>query len=1454
MPEVPSSSSRPGSGSKPSTGWQPPTLEDMQAMLPQYQFVSLLGRGGMGAVYKAVQVSLDRPVAVKVLPGDLIDDTDAQFAERFKNEARTMAKMNHPSIVNVYDFGETNTGLLYIVMEFIDGTDVSKMIAGQGKLPENYALSITAHVCDALAYAHRNGVIHRDIKPANILINMDGAVKVADFGLAKQNDSGMSGLTKTNMAMGTPDFVAPEALIPGVPLDGRADLYAVGVMLYQMLTGEIPRGMWTMPGMRLGTDPRFDAIIGKAMQTDREARYQSAAEVRKDLDTILTTPRAALPKQQAAAQTQPSQAPPRPVSHGPRAPQQPEEKQHSAPPPKKVNLGMIIGLGATAVLLIGGYLVMKPATQVKKATVSTPPAASTPASTPKPAPKPALTSQPSAASGLPPLPSRVAKQTLDLLALTDPVLDRVSVPSLIGSNEWKREGGELVYQPDGRSGKLAAPVAFDCQDYEIEFKAKKHSGNDRIHVDVPLKNGRILPLILNAPGRKVLNEKDGSSWSGFADGLVHVTIRVIDGAGSSDRIVIQRQNVKGNPLANWSGDLDTLAKPGEAHPAFPKQPVTSVFVMKDKYAVQMWTLRVFEGEAKVLRETTASVASRAPAQSAPTASGAVNLLATVDPKRSTIEGNWSLQNGELHCRAGSYARLAFDHAPPEEYDFLTQFTRTAGTNAISQHVVHAGHDVMWLMGGFGNTTLGFELVGGKSGKDNATAVKSGIENGRRYESVVKVRRDRLQVELDGKLVVDYKTNGSDLSVNDRWKFPNSKKLGIGCQNDTMFHRIELIPFTSMPVASAPAVATSSPAAPSATMPVPAAPVSPPVPPPANDPVSVKLADFEAKFQAAFERDAGAAYKAQLAKLNTGYVTALDRALAEAAKAGKLDDAVALREEKQRIAEGKSLPPEDLDTLPESLKKLRATWRGAEAGYAKQRNALAAPLFDAYDRALDALQTELTKLNKIDDALRVKTGRDELAQRRVSVAPAAVETPVTAKAALPAAVNEASSSWRRAAEWILGVGGEIRIRRNDGGQIALRDANDLPAGRFDILSITIDPRNGKNTEITDDDFTRFNGLRDIESVRMAHLPSITGSGFAAFAASADSMESFAVYDAPLQPQHLGFITQFKKLRMLELNHIESLPAESLARIQVFKELTQLRLLGQMKLDDKALLGLGGLTKLTELNLPGVQITDEGLVALKGMKGLISLELSDVKGITGSGFVHLAGAKELLRLQLAHTAVDDAALAHLSGLTKLRDVALHQTAITDAGMRHLAMCKDLRVLEIGAKGITGATLSQLSGCKELVRLDLYDRTNPSMTAVDDAGLQSLAVAGLPKLTDLALARGGVTDAGLAHLSDMKLTKLRTNEAPGPEGLRHIAAITTLEFLELGRGSLTDEGLAILSELKALKTLMSDESQVTDAGLKVLEGMRSLKTVTLGKSQTTQAGRDALSKARPDLKVVN
>ncbi len=368
-------SESPQSGSAgPGPKWQPPSVEHLQALLPAYEILSMLGFGGMGAVYKGRQLSLDRTVAIKILPPGALDE-DRKYAQRFKNEARTMAKLTHPGIVTVYDFGETAEGQLYFVMEYVDGTDVSKMIQATGKLPQDHALAIIAHVCDALAYAHAHGVVHRDIKPANVLINMQGQVKVADFGLAKIEDPSMtSGLTQSGMAMGTPDFVAPEALLMGVDVDGRADLYAVGVMLYQMLTGEIPRGLFQMPSVKTQgeLDPRYDAIITRAMQTNRDLRYQAATEIRKDLDSILTVPRvraneashaaAAVPKgaianvpgQRSVARKPAPKGPPR-RGHGAveAAPEEPvpRPKENRMPPRFFVILG-VIGIA----LFVGAWL------------------------------------------------------------------------------------------------------------------------------------------------------------------------------------------------------------------------------------------------------------------------------------------------------------------------------------------------------------------------------------------------------------------------------------------------------------------------------------------------------------------------------------------------------------------------------------------------------------------------------------------------------------------------------------------------------------------------------------------------------------------------------------------------------------------------------------------------------------------------------------------------------------------------------------------------------------------------------------------------------------------------------------------------------------------------------------------------------------------------------------------
>ncbi|MCB1279287.1 protein kinase, partial [Prosthecobacter sp.] len=339
-------------GSKPSGPWVPPTAEELHKLLPEYEIVKMLGRGGMGAVYMGKQISLDRPVAIKIL-SNALEEADASFAERFKNEAKAMGKLSHPGIVAVHDFGETEGGLLYIVMEYVEGTDVAKMIAKSGRLHTEHAMAITAHVCDALGYAHERGIIHRDIKPANIMVGYDGVVKVADFGLAKMTHSQNTGLTQSGMAMGTLHYMAPEALMLGSAVDHRADIYAVGVMLYQMLTGKIPQGMFKLPSLQIpGLDPRYDGIIAKAIMEDREARYQTVRELRGDLDAILTQPVIKVEESaEAAPAVLPTQA--RPQRPGARQSQRPP--QSSAPPPPKArSSGAWLVPAVLAVLALGG--------------------------------------------------------------------------------------------------------------------------------------------------------------------------------------------------------------------------------------------------------------------------------------------------------------------------------------------------------------------------------------------------------------------------------------------------------------------------------------------------------------------------------------------------------------------------------------------------------------------------------------------------------------------------------------------------------------------------------------------------------------------------------------------------------------------------------------------------------------------------------------------------------------------------------------------------------------------------------------------------------------------------------------------------------------------------------------------------------------------------------------------
>ncbi len=795
--------------------WEPPSPAELQEQMPGYTIEKLLGRGGMGAVYKGVQSNLDRTVAIKILPPG-VEQEDPSFAERFKNEAKLMARLNNPAVVSVHDFGLTTGGLLYFAMEYVDGTDVSQMIRSQGKLPPEHALAITAHVCDALSAAHELGIVHRDIKPANVLINMKGQVKVADFGLAKIEEPGTHGLTKTGYAMGTPDFVAPEVLMLGSHIDGRADLYAVGVMLYQMLTGEVPRGAFKPATARLpGLDPRFDPIIMKAMQSDREERYQSSTELRRDLDVILTVPlvrqdeppTSAIPAAQVAqtpAQRSAAQKPPARSAGAParQPPAHAGEGTRAPVPPKKSSAPLLLGLGAAAAIGIGAFVMMggdEKAQQSQPTKTQTVTSTATPPIKAREEPKAGDpsgsslgASKPTAVAASKPPSTTVVQQTAakgpQPVRLPDPAKwvkafeSPKSLESFKGQAEWTQSGIHLT-------GTIA-PTNSTIQDAAVRLKVKK---------------GTNIGLMLRA--------KKDNQWSAnvkTSQGTANFQVTQ-DGA----KLVLEQFDVPPSVTALEEIDLE------------------------------------FVGVGNILSLSINGVQAHSMVVPAKASTGMIHIFS-----------------------ADGYVR-----------------------------------DIAWQ-------------------------------------------------SLDGPASAPEKTAA----------------------------------IAAAPVAPPPASSTpSAPASPSLSLPVSSS--SPPATTtmaaaPASE-LDQRLAALDASFQAAVERDANTAFKSNMAALDKLYLGALDRSLATASKGGKLEEALALREEKQRIEKGEGVPSEvDESTqapgkVPDTLKTLRQTYRSTTAQHEATKAKAMQPLYDKYDQALAAVQTELTKASQLDDAMRVKTVREQIAATRGS---------------------------------------------------------------------------------------------------------------------------------------------------------------------------------------------------------------------------------------------------------------------------------------------------------------------------------------------------------------------------------------------------------------------------------------------------------------------------------------
>jgi serine/threonine protein kinase len=389
----------------PTVPWEPPAPEHVAALLPQYEIEALIGRGGMGAVYKGRQVSLNRTVALKILPAEL--SADREFITRFQREAQTLASLSHNGIVTIFDFGTTTEGHLYFVMEYIDGTDLAHALHTQ-RLEPDQALELTMQICEALHYAHSQGVVHRDIKPGNVLIGRDGRAKLADFGLARPLSPERTQLTASNVVMGSPDYMAPEQWQGKA--DHRADIYALGVMLYEMLTGTRPQGAFDLPSIKSNVDARLDAVVIKAMRQEPDRRYQRVSELRHDVDQIRTTrppqpfnPQAAMPR--------------------PRPPAPPA--QVSKPAPRSSFETFTWGVVALLItgLVFGAYTLLNQAPRKAAASpeplVPTRPAPSPPPVVvippPAPKPEPVIVSPPTPPAPTPPPTAELAPACIEVL-------------------------------------------------------------------------------------------------------------------------------------------------------------------------------------------------------------------------------------------------------------------------------------------------------------------------------------------------------------------------------------------------------------------------------------------------------------------------------------------------------------------------------------------------------------------------------------------------------------------------------------------------------------------------------------------------------------------------------------------------------------------------------------------------------------------------------------------------------------------------------------------------------------------------------------------------------------------------------------------------------------------------------------------------------------------------------
>lgn len=580
----------------------------------------------------------------------------------------------------------------------------------------------------------------------------------------------------------------------------------------------------------------------------------------------------------------------------------------------------------------------------------------------------------------------------------------------------------------------------------------------------------------------------------------------------------------------------------------------------------------------------------------------------------------------------------------------------------------------------------------------------------------------------------------------------------------------------------------------------------------NPEVAKRLTQIREQFQSAYDRDIGKAYASAVADLDVKYAGALDRALATATKEGKLDDALALRTEVQRLKDQQPLPAGDLETLPAALKLLRGTYRDAIEKLVTARDAKARPYYDRYDQLLAAYQKELIQAQRLDEAVQVKLQRDALVGLGTPVdtaTEATGTTPPAEKSKLgESPAPKGGSPWRRAAEWVISLGGEVFVSQN-GKTKSCKTSKDLPTGKFSVTIIKVGSLPvGKI--VSDDDLTVLSGLRDLREATISCRGGVKGPGMEAFRGT-PNLQLLKLQGVEIKDDHLAPLAGLKSLQSLEIASFDD------GALKVYPKLT-----------GAGMKHLSKLTNLSHASLPASMITPEAVAVLAQLPELRELVL-------GSG-------------------MNDESTPLLNALPKLETLIISAGVLTDEGLSKLTALTHLKMLRIlVCDKVGGSGLVALKEAKGLRDLDLCFSQAPTMV---DASLKTI-VETFPALEGLGIGSKKVTQDGFHELTKLgALKRLSLNSFPQltDDWLSTLEDLTNLEAIYLECKLLTDAGLVHLEGLRKLRTLTLTDTQVTDAALASLKKMKQLQRVEF--RGTTPFSPDAtkeLRQALPNCTVV-